>query len=109
MTDWRSSSRQGKFNRGNSCSLTMNVKYGTIHVPVKHWVTRRNRKMALLEKIQSEAQTTLDEIKDIPPLTKGHYYAQIIGNAEEIVSAKKQTPGLQFTMRLISARDDVEK
>jgi hypothetical protein len=65
--------------------------------------------MSLLEIIQNEANTTLDQIKDAPPLAKGHYYAQVVGNAEEIESGRKGTPGLQFTLRLLSAKEDVDQ
>lgn len=53
--------------------------------------------------------TRLDDIKDVPPIPTGTYYAQINGAHEMIKSTQKQTDGLQFTMRLLQARDDVDK
>ena len=72
-------------------------------------LSQRKLAMSLLEIVQNEAQTTLDDIKDVPPVAKGHYYAQIVGNAEEIVSGRKGTAGLQFTLRMLSAKEDVDQ
>ena len=63
----------------------------------------------LHELIEQEARTNLEDIKEVPPLPVGTYLAQIVGNYENITSTRKQTAGLQFTLRLISASEDVDR
>jgi hypothetical protein len=62
----------------------------------------------LHELLEQEARTNLQDIKEVPPIPVGSYLAQIVGNYENVTSTRKQTPGLQFTIRLISAGEDVD-
>lgn len=59
--------------------------------------------------IVNTENTALDEIKDVPPLPTGSYLAMIAGNYEAVKSTQKQTDGMQFNIRLIQAREDVER
>ena len=63
----------------------------------------------LHELIEQEARTNLENIKEVPPLTVGSYLAQVVGPHENITSSRKQTAGIQFTIRLISAGEDVDR
>ena len=63
----------------------------------------------LHELIEQEAKTNLEDIKEVPPIPVGSYLAQIVGNYENVTSTRKQTAGIQFTVRLISAMDDVDR
>src|SRR6185369_12291631 len=47
--------------------------------------------------------------KKLKPTSIGSYLAQIVGNYENVTSTRKQTAGIQFTVRLISAMDDVDR
>lgn len=53
--------------------------------------------------------TKIDDIKDIPPLPQGTYMAQVKGPHEMIRSARKGTPGMQVTFRLLQVQDDVDR
>ena len=53
--------------------------------------------------------TRLDDIKDVPPIPAGTYLAQVSGPHEMIKSGQKQTDGAQITLRLLQARDDVDR
>ena len=61
----------------------------------------------LHELIEQEAKTNLEDIKEVPPIPVGSYLSQIVGNYENVTSTRKQTAGIQFTVRLISAMEDV--
>lgn len=50
-----------------------------------------------------------DDIKDVPPLPAGTYLALIVGNHEMVKSNEKQTDGVQFEYRLVSASEDVDR
>lgn len=63
----------------------------------------------LHELIEQEARTSLENIKEVPPLPTGSYLAQVVGTYENIISSRKQTPAIQFTIRLISASEDVDR
>jgi len=63
----------------------------------------------LHELIEQEAKTNIEDIKEVPPIPVGSYLAQIVGNYENVTSARKQTAGVQFTVRLISAMEDVDQ
>ena len=63
----------------------------------------------LHELIETEAQTNLEDIKEVPPIPVGSYLSQVVGNHENITSSRKQTAGIQFTIRLISAGADVDQ
>lgn len=60
----------------------------------------------MLEIIENDS-TPVEDIKEVPPLPVGTYLAQIVGDCEFIKSSQKQTDGLQFNIRLLNARDDV--
>src|SRR5947208_2422165 len=62
----------------------------------------------MLEIIENDS-TPLEDVKDVPPLPAGTYLAQIVGHAEFIKSSQKQTNGIQFTVRLLQPRDDVDR
>lgn len=64
---------------------------------------------SLVDIVNADSTTTLDEIKDVPPLPTGSYLAMVVGNYEAVKSNQKQTDGLQFTLRLVQARDDVDQ
>lgn len=53
--------------------------------------------------------TTLDDISDVPPVPVGSYLAMITGPHEMVISNQKKTNGVQFTLRLTQARDDVDQ
>ena len=63
----------------------------------------------LHELIEQEARTNLENIKEVPPLPTGNYLAQVVGPHENVVSGRKQTAGIQFNVRLISAGEDVDR
>ena len=63
----------------------------------------------LHELIEQEAKTNLEDIKEVPPIPVGSYLSQIVGNYENVTSTRKQTAGIQFTVRLISAMQDVDQ
>jgi hypothetical protein len=63
----------------------------------------------LHELIEQEARTNLDDIKDVPPLPPGDYLAQVVGNHENVISSRKQTAGVQFTLRLLQANESVDR
>ena len=63
----------------------------------------------LHELIEQEARTNLENIKEVPPLPVGSYLAQVVGPHENVVSGRKQTAGIQFNVRLISAGEDVDR
>lgn len=63
----------------------------------------------LHELVEQEAQTNLSDIKEVPPIPVGSYLAQIVGYHENVTSTRKQTAGIQFTVRLISAGEDVDR
>ena len=63
----------------------------------------------LFERIAQEANTNVEDIKEVPPVPTGTYLAQIAGNYEQTTSTQKQTQGLQFNIRLISAMEDVDQ
>lgn len=64
--------------------------------------------MSTFESILTSA-TPLSDIKDIPPIPQGTYYAQIKGPHEMVTSSKKGTKGMEVTFRLLQARDDVDQ
>ena len=64
---------------------------------------------SLHEQIEENANTDLDDIKEVPPLPIGNYLCQVLGQYEETTSTRKQTPAVQFTLRLLSAGDDVDQ
>ncbi len=63
--------------------------------------------MSTFESILTSTQR-LDDIKDVPPLPAGTYFAQVVGPHEMITSSAKQTPGAQITLRLLQTKDDVD-
>lgn len=60
----------------------------------------------LEELVTSDA--TKDEIKDVPPIPPGTYLAMIVGPHEMVKSSRKGTPGVEFNLRLLQARADVD-
>ena len=62
----------------------------------------------LHEMIEEQGRTDVEDIKEVPPIPPGSYLCQIVGNYENIISGRKQTPGVQFTLRLVSADNDVD-
>ena len=63
----------------------------------------------LHELIEQEARTNLENIKEVPPIPVGSYLAQVVGPHENVTSGRKQTAGIQFNVRLISAGGDVDR
>lgn len=63
----------------------------------------------LIDIIEQEANTNIEDIKDVPPIPVGSYLVQIVGHYEMVKSTQKQTDGLQFTLRFLQARDDVDR
>jgi hypothetical protein len=55
------------------------------------------------------SNATKDEIKDVPPIPTGTYLALVAGPHEMIKSSRKGTPGIEFTLRLLQAMDDVDR
>ena len=58
--------------------------------------------------IVNAENTALDEIKDVPPLPVGSYLVMVNGNYEAVKSGQKQTDGMQFNLRVLQAREDVD-
>lgn len=56
-----------------------------------------------------EANVNVEDIKDVPPMPVGSYLVQFVGHYEKVKSAQKQTDGVQFTLRFLQARDDVDQ
>ncbi len=48
------------------------------------------------------------EFEPPPPLPAGGYHCVVLTLPEEITSSKKQTPGYRFTLKILSADDDVD-
>lgn len=71
-----------------------------------HGSQQESKPMSTFESILTST-TRLDDIKDIPPLPFGTYYAQIVGPHEMIRSKEKQTAGAEITLRFLQAKDDV--
>jgi len=63
--------------------------------------------MSTFDSILTSTQR-LDDIKDVPPVPIGTYFAQIIGPHEMVKSNTKQTNGAQLTLRLLQPKDDVD-
>lgn len=64
---------------------------------------------SLTEIIETEAaNTSLDDIKDVPPIPVGSYLCQIVGHHENVKSSRQQTDGIRFKVRFLQAREDVE-
>lgn len=61
----------------------------------------------MLEIIENDS-TPVEDIKEVPPLPHGTYLAQVVGQCEFVKSSQKQTDGIQFNIRLLNARDDVD-
>ena len=52
--------------------------------------------------------TQMSEVERPKPIPVGHYIAMVDGRYKQDVSAQKQTPYVEFQMKLIKALDDVD-
>lgn len=64
--------------------------------------------MPTLEELVT-SNATKEDIKDVPPLPVGTYLAMTVGPHQMVKSTQKQTPGVEFTIRLLQPRDDVDQ
>jgi hypothetical protein len=62
---------------------------------------------SLAELVTSQAVKA--DIKDVPPLPAGTYLAIIVGPHTMVKSKEKQTDGIEFNYRLVSASEDVNE
>lgn len=53
------------------------------------------------------ANQDLDDIRDVPPLPVGTYLCMVLGH-HEIVKSSKMTEGMEWKLKFLSAREDVD-